>query len=72
MSELKRRGPGRPRLDDNDPSVQINLTVTSKMFDALCAVASRHDLSMSEVIRRCLRARERARGLALEAKAAEK
>jgi hypothetical protein len=47
------RPPGRPPLDDNDPSVDVRLRVPSKQYDKMYADAQRERLpSVAELIRR--------------------
>jgi Ribbon-helix-helix protein, copG family len=53
MAEPRR--PGRPPLDDADPSVPVTVTLPSKDFDALCKRALREGVSIPEIIRRDLR-----------------
>lgn len=50
-----RRKPGRPHLDPDDSSVQMKLTLPTKMFDRLCRRALRHGESVAEIIRADLR-----------------
>jgi hypothetical protein len=50
-----KRTPGRPRLDADDRSTQICLTVTSRHFDQLDERAQREGVSIPELIRRDLR-----------------
>lgn len=49
-----KRTPGRPPLDDDDPSVQVNLSLPSKKFDELCALARQQDQSLPEILRRLI------------------
>lgn len=51
---MKRTHPGRPPLDDDDPSVSVSISLPSKQFDALCKRAQRDDVSVPEIIRRDL------------------
>jgi predicted HicB family RNase H-like nuclease len=54
MNSSKRRG--RPTIDpDGTPSVRLNLRVTPKHFDALCARASAQHETLSALVRRALR-----------------
>ncbi len=46
--------PGRPPLDDDDPSVKVSFSLPSKKFDAICAKATRDQISVPEAIRRAL------------------
>ena len=52
---MKRRG--RPPLDAGDPSVQVTIALPSKHFDAFCALARRHQVSVPEIIRQAMRPR---------------
>jgi hypothetical protein len=45
---------GRPRLDEHDESVHINVTVPARQYDRLWAQAQRERCSVPEVIRRQL------------------
>jgi hypothetical protein len=49
---MKRTHPGRPPLDDEDPSVGVSFSLPSKKFDELCKRAHREDVSVPEIIRR--------------------
>jgi hypothetical protein len=49
-----KRTPGRPPLDEDDPSVKMSVSLPSKKFDELCALARRQDMSLPEVIRRLI------------------
>lgn len=49
-----KRPPGRPPLDDKDPSVYVGLSLPSKKFDELCALARRQNQSVPEVLRRLI------------------
>jgi hypothetical protein len=51
---MKRTHPGRPPLDDDDPSVSVSVSLPSKQFDALCKRAQREDVSVPAIIRRDL------------------
>jgi len=53
---MKRTHPGRPPLDDADPSGHVTLTLPSKQIDAFCRRALREDVSVPEIIRRDLQA----------------
>ena len=56
---------GRPKLDTSDTTSHVSLSLPSRELDALCRVALRHDVSVSEVIRRKLKlaeTRDRQRG----------
>jgi hypothetical protein len=52
---MKRTHPGRPPLDDDDPSAHVTLTIPSKQLDAFCRRALREDVSVPEIIRRDLK-----------------
>lgn len=52
---MKRTHPGRPPLDDDDPSVPVCVTMPSKQFAAYCKRADREDVSVPEIIRRDLK-----------------
>lgn len=49
-----KRPPGRPPLDENDPSVRVGVSLPAKQFDELCKRAIREDASVPEIIRRLL------------------
>jgi hypothetical protein len=49
---VKRTHPGRPPLDDADPSVPVCVTMPSKQFAKYCKRAAREDVSVPEIIRR--------------------
>jgi hypothetical protein len=51
---MKRTHPGRPRVDDDDTSVAVCVTLPSKRFDAYCRRAEREDVSVPEIMRRDL------------------
>jgi hypothetical protein len=53
MSEPRK--PGRPPLDDRDPSVNVSIKMPSRQYDALFEQAQRERVSLPEVIRRRLR-----------------
>ena len=53
------RKPGRPPLDPADSSVNVCVRLPSRRFDALYREAQRERMTMPELIRRVLRARER-------------
>jgi hypothetical protein len=46
------RTPGRPRLDDDDPSVPVTVRVPSKQYDKMIAAADRDRVTVAEWIRR--------------------
>jgi hypothetical protein len=48
------RRPGRPPLDEADPSVEMCLTIPSKRYDDLYARARAERVTVPEVIRRVL------------------
>ena len=47
---------GRPRLDPKDRSTQLNVRIPAKQYDAVYHRASGERLTMSEWIRRTMRA----------------
>jgi hypothetical protein len=51
---MKRTAPGRPPLDDDDPSTTICVKVPSKLFDELDDRARRARVTIQEIIRRTL------------------
>jgi hypothetical protein len=51
---MKRTHPGRPPLDDEDPSVSVSISIPSKQFREFCKRAQREDVSVPEIIRRDL------------------
>jgi hypothetical protein len=55
---MKRTHPGRPPLDDEDPSDQICLTLPSTAVVAYRKRARREDVSLQEIIRRDLREKQ--------------
>lgn len=50
-----KRPPGRPPLDQADPSAQISLKLPSKQLAEVCERAQRNRMSMAEWIRFRLR-----------------
>ena len=54
-----RRQPGRPPIDDDDPSVPVNVKMPSKQYDEAFERAQRDRISVPEVIRRALRDTEK-------------
>jgi hypothetical protein len=46
--------PGRPRVDPQDASVQVCVTMSARQYDALATAARRTDRSVPEVIRQHL------------------
>lgn len=57
---MKRTHPGRPRLDEDDPSAQICLKLPGKQFDALGREAKMARVSVQDIIRRDLEKTKRA------------
>jgi hypothetical protein len=51
----KPRPPGRPPLDDNDPSVPLSVSLPSKQLAAAEAHAKQERLTVQDWIRRVLR-----------------
>lgn len=49
------RPPGRPPLDDNDPSVAVIVRMPSRQYDDAYQQAQRDRISVPEVIRRALK-----------------
>jgi len=47
-----KRQPGRPRLDDDDDTVQVCVKLPGAQYDALYAEAQKTRTSVPEVIRR--------------------
>jgi hypothetical protein len=45
---------GRPRVDDDDDSVQVCVTLPARQYDYLCEQAQKDRASVPEVIRRQL------------------
>ena len=50
-----KRTPGRPPLDDDDPSVTVTVRMPSKDFDEVCKRAQRERVNVRELIRRDIR-----------------
>jgi len=48
---------GRPRVDPDDQSVQVCVTLPSRQYDSFASTARRSDISVPEVIRRQLQSR---------------
>lgn len=46
--------PGRPRIDPDDDSVSINVTLPSRQYDQVYAEAQRERVSIAEAVRRRL------------------
>jgi len=51
---MKRSHPGRPPLDEDDPSVSVSISLPSKQFRAFCKRAHDEDVSVPAIIRRDL------------------
>jgi len=49
-----KRHRGRPPLDPEGPSVQLNVRLTAKQYDALCARARAQRASLSAMVRATL------------------
>lgn len=49
-----KRNPGRPRLDDDDESIDVHLTLTGRQYDDLYRRASETRITVQEEIRRHL------------------
>lgn len=58
---MKRTHPGRPRVDDDDTSVEVGVTLPAKQFDAYARRALREDVTVPEIIRRELLLEKRRR-----------
>lgn len=56
---MKRTHPGRPPVDDDDPSEQICLKLPSRQFDALDREAKIERVSVQDIIRRELERKQR-------------
>ncbi|MEP7304203.1 MAG: hypothetical protein ABJA98_01670 [Acidobacteriota bacterium] len=52
---MKRAHPGRPPLDDDDPSVDVHLRMPSKQYDDAYKRAGRERVSVPEQIRKDMR-----------------
>ena len=52
----KRRG--RPRLEPDDPSVDVHVRLPSKQYDAAYLRAQRERLTVPELLRRALQAKQ--------------
>jgi len=50
-----KRPPGRPPLDEGDPSKHVTISLPSKELDEYCKRALREAVSVPEIIRRDLR-----------------
>ncbi len=55
------RRPGRPRLDEDDDTVRVKVSVPGYQYDYLYAAARRSEVSIPEVIRRHLPKGKRAK-----------
>jgi hypothetical protein len=53
------RRPGRPPLDDDDPSTQMSLRLPSKQYDAVYRAAERARVTVPEYIRQTVSGRLR-------------
>lgn len=47
-----KRQPGRPRVDDDDESTQVGITLPNKQYDKYAAAALARGVSVPEIIRR--------------------
>jgi hypothetical protein len=60
---MKRTHPGRPRIDDDDTSIEVGVTLPMKQYDAYSRRAQRltrtegKDVTVPEIIRRELAGR---------------
>lgn len=52
---MKRTRPGRPPLDDGDPSVDVHLRMPSKQYDDTFKRAGKSRVTMPEQIRQDMR-----------------
>lgn len=57
---MKRTHPGRPRVDDDDTSQKLCLTLPGKQYDALDARSKRERATIQDLIRHDLNAQRRA------------
>jgi len=53
---MKRNDRGRPRVDEDDDSVPVHLTLAARQYDALHAHAQQAGKSVQDVIRRSIAA----------------
>ena len=53
------RHPGRPKLNADDVSVKVSVTLTSRQYDAVWQQAQRERVTVSEAVRRLLYQRMR-------------
>jgi hypothetical protein len=49
---MKRTHAGRPRVDDDDETVEVGVSLPLKQFDEYARRAIREDVSVPEIIRR--------------------
>jgi len=52
---MRRTHPGRPPLDEDDPSTKASLRLPTKEYDRVCVQARRDRESVSDLIRRGIR-----------------
>jgi len=52
---MRRAHPGRPPLDDRDPSLNLSLKLPSKLYDDACLLAARQRVTLPEAVRRAIR-----------------
>ena len=53
---MKRTHPGRPPLDEDDPSVDVHLRLPSKQYDDTYDRAQKERVTVPELIRKDMRA----------------
>lgn len=58
---MKRTHPGRPRVDENDTTVEVGVSLPAKQFDAYAKRALREDVTVPEIIRRELQDKHKRR-----------
>jgi hypothetical protein len=58
VPQKRRTGRGRPSVDPTDASVYVSVTLSSKRYDDLCKRALEQGVSVPEIIRRDLEAKE--------------
>lgn len=58
---MKRTHPGRPRVDDDDATVEVGVSLPAKQFDGYAKRALLEDVSVPEIIRRDLKEKHRLR-----------
>jgi hypothetical protein len=58
---MKKRLPGRPRLDDTDTSTEVGVSFPTKQYDNYARRALHDDVGVPEIIRRDLELHEKAR-----------